>query len=387
MKILKILPLLFFGLMLQLLNAQNAPVTTAPHITCEPGTTVDIPITVTDFINIGVLSLTLQYDESALIYQSFTNNSGFPGLMVNGVNAGTIITGGFIFPGDPGIFLPNNSVLFTMTFQCTGEFTQLEWFDNGESCEYADNQYIPLNDYPTCAYFINGSVNDNSFQLGLKVFLEGAFDNGEMSTGLKDLGLIPTSQPYSGSPWNYDGLESVSLIPENVVDWVLVELRESTGDASTATPDKVITKQAGFLIKDGSIISASDCYSGNLEFSVSFSDNLYVLIFHRNHISVISANPIIIFNGNGNYDFSSGESQVRGGNLGHKELSLDIWGLAAGDSNGDGNIDGLDKQNDWDQHTGTWGYLSSDFSFDSQIDNKDKNDFWNANFGFVTKVP
>ncbi len=378
---------LLFSLIAQQLNGQNAPVTTAPHIICDPGTMVDIPITVTDFNNIGVLSLKLLYEESALTYQSFTNNSGFPSLILNGAIAGKVIVAGYIAPGDPGIFLPDNTVLFTLTFLCTGESTGLQWFDNGESCEYADNFYIPLNDSPTCAYYINGSVNENNFQIGLKVFLEGAFQNGEMTTLLKDSDLIPTSQPYSGSPWNYDGLESVSSIPENVVDWILVELRESTGDASTATPDKIIAKQAGFLIKDGSIISASDCYSGNLKFSVSYTDNLYVVIFHRNHISVISANPILILNGNGNYDFSSGESQVWGGILGHKELSSGIWGLAAGDSNGDGNIDGLDKQNEWDQHSGTWGYLSSDFSFDSQIDNMDKNDFWNANFGFATQVP
>lgn len=387
MKILKILPVLFFCQMLQLLNAQNAPVTTAPHITCEPGTTVDIPITVTDFINIGVLSLTLQYDESALTYQTSTNNSGFPGLTVNGVNAGTIIIGGFILPGNPGIFLPNNSVLFTMTFYCTGESTQLQWFDNGESCEYANNQYIPLNDHPTCAYFINGSVNDNSFQLDLKVFLEGAFDNGEMSTGLKNLNLIPTSHPYSGSPWNYDGLESVSSIPENVVDWILVELRESTGDASTATPDKVIAKQAGFLLKDGSIINANECDFGNLKFSVSLTANLYVVIYHRNHIAAISANPVLLINGNGSYNFSSGEFKVLEGSLGHKEFSSGIWGLTAGDSNGDGEINELDKQNNWEQEAGTFGYLNADFSMDSQNDNKDKNDFWNLNIGFKSRVP
>lgn len=387
MRIKLFLAFLLFGLMLQQLIAQNAPVTTAPQITCNSGTSVDIPITVTDFNNIGVLSLTLHYDESALTYQSSTNNSGFPGLSVNGGIAGTIIAGGFIFPGQPGIFLPDNSVLFTLTFNCTGESTQIEWFDNGESCEYADDQYTPLNDNPTCEYYQNGSVNDNSFQIGLKVFLEGAFMGSEMTTSLKGSNLIPSSHPYSGLPWNYDGLETVSSIPEDVVDWVLVELRESIGDASTATVDKVIAQQAGLLLKDGSIINADECNYGNLKFSVSFTDNLYVVIYHRNHISAISANPILLFNGNGNYDFRSGEFQVLEGSLGHKELSSGIWGLTAGDSNGDGEIDILDKQNVWDQEAGTVGYLNTDFSLDSQNDNKDKNDFWSLNFGFMSRVP
>jgi hypothetical protein len=369
------------------LNAQNAPHTIAPEITCNPGATVDIPITVTDFNNIGALSLTFQFDGLVLDYQSYTNNSGFPGLLIFEQTPGKITAGGFIQYGDPGINLPDNSVLFTLAFYCNEGSTGLQWFDDGGSCEYTDDQFNPLNDSPTCSYYTNGSVNDNSFQLELKVFLEGAFQNGEMTTELNDLGLIPTSQPYSGSPWYYDGLEAVSSIHENVVDWVLVELRESTGDASTATVDKVIAKQAGFLLKDGTIKNASDCGFHNLDFSVSYTDNLYIVIFHRNHVAAISANPIAILNGNGIYDFSSAESKVLGGSLGHKELSSGIWGLAAGDSNGDGNIDEMDKQNEWAQHTGTWGYLLSDFSFDSQIDNFDKNDFWNLNFGFIGRVP
>ncbi len=385
MKTTILLSAFLFSLVLLQLNAQNAPHTIAPEITCNPGTIVDIPITVTDFNNIGALSLTMQFDGLVLDYQSYTNNSGFPGLLIFEQITGKISAGGIISFGDPGINLSDNSVLFTLTFYCIGGSTELQWFDNGESCEYTDDLFNPLNDSPTCLYYINGSVNESSFQIGLKIYLEGAYQNGEMTTELNDLGLLPASQPYSGSPWNYDGCESVSPIPENVVDWILVELRESTGDASTATSDKTIAMQAGLLMKDGSVKNSGD--NANLEFSVSYTDNLYIVIYHRNHISAISANPIIIFNGNGIYDFSSAESKVFGDNLGHKEISSNIWGLAAGDSNGDGDIDDLDKQNEWDQHVGTWGYLPSDFSFDSQIDNKDKNDFWNVNLGFVTQVP
>ena len=385
MKTIILLSGLLFYLVLPQLKAQNAPHTTAPEITCDPGTTVDIPITVTDFNNIGAVSLTLLFDESVLTYQSSTNNSGFPGLVIFGAIAGKIGIGGYIQEGNPGITLADNSVLFTLTFYCTGGYTGLQWFDDGGSCEYTDDQFNPLNDSPTCLYYINGSVNESSFQIGLKVFLEGAFLDGEMRTELNDLGLVPDSQPYSGLPWNYDGCESISSIPENVVDWVLVELRESSGDASTATSDKTIARQAGLLMKDGSVINADG--SINLGFSVSYADNLYVVIYHRNHISVISANPISIFNGNGTYDFSSAESQVWEGILGHKELSSGIWGLAAGDSNGDGNINEQDKQDEWNPNTGTWGYLPSDFSFDSQIDNLDKNDFWNLNLGFIGRVP
>jgi len=365
---------------------QNAPITSAPEITCDPGTFIDIPITVTDFNNIGAFSLTLHYEDSVLNYQSYTNNSGFPSLMVSGAIAGQITSGGLNFTG-PGISLPDNSVLFTLTFLCEDGSTELVWFDEGGSCEYTDYLYNPLDDTPTCLYYQNGSVNDNSFQLVLKVFLEGAYENGEMSTTLKDKGLIPVTQPYSGSPWFYDGTESMSSIPENAVDWVLVEMRETQGDASTATSDKMIARQAGLLMKDGSIKHIDDCGIGNLRFSDSYSDNLYVVIYHRNHIAVISASPLIFFNGNSNYNFTIGESKALGGSSGHKEIAPGVWGLVAGDSNADGVINALDKQNSLDPSSGSSGYSTADLSFDSQIDNRDKNEFWYLNYLFLSQVP
>lgn len=387
MKKILLLSLSLFGMFMQQSHCQDAPVTYAAQVTCDSGTYIDVPVTVTNFNNIGALSLTLKFDSLVLDYQSYTNNSDFPGLMLYEQTTGKITAGGMISFGDPGINLSDNSVLFTLTFYCIGGSTNLQWFDNGVTCEYTDDIFNPLNDSPTCLYYKNGSVNDNSFQLELKIFLEGPFVSGEMLTTLRDMDIIPTSQPYSGSPWNYDGSESVSEIPENVIDWVLVELRESSGDASSATPDKTIARQAGFLMKDGLIKNASDCNIGNLKFSVSYTDNLYAVIYHRNHIAVISANPIIILNGNGVYDFSSAESRVLGGSSGHKELAVGIWSMVAGDSNADGSIDELDKQNDWVQQTGLQGYLLSDFSLNSQSDNIDKNGLWSLNLGFKSQVP
>ncbi len=77
----------------------------------------------------------------------------------------------------------------------------------------------------------------------------------------------------------------------------------------------------------------------NLEFSVSVSENLYIVIYHRNHLPVISANPLSVNEGTVAYDFSSGEFQVLGGSLGQKELVPGIWGMISGDGNADGLVD------------------------------------------------
>ena len=366
------------------LFGQNAPVTSAPEITCDPGSLVDIPITVTDFNNIRALSLTLLYEDSVLNFQSFTNNSGFPGLIVNGSNAGEITASGLNFVSS-GITLPDNSVLFTLRFLCMDGTTELVWYDDGGSCEYTDELFNPLNDTPTGSFYKNGSVNKHSIILSLKVYLEGAFVNNEMATNLNNLNLIPTLQPYSGIPWNYEGTEVVGAIPGNVVDWILIQLRETPGGASTATPDKTIATRACFLMKDGSIKDIDGI--NNLEFPVSITENLYVVVSHRNHIAAISANPITINDGTGYYNFSNGADKVLGSTLGHKELTPGTWGLASGDSNSDGAIDIIDKQNVWNLIVGYVGYLSSDFSLDSQINNQDKNEFWRPNVGFTSQVP
>ena len=221
--------------------------------------------------------------------------------------------------------------------------------------------------------------------LNLTVFIEGAFQNGIMTTKLKDLNLIPFSQPYSLPPWNYNGQESVTVIPDNTVDWVLIELRETSGDASTATPDKRIAMRAGFLLKDGSITETDGIQ--NIEIVLNLQENLFVVIHHRNHISVISAEPLSMINGLCTFNFSSGESQVLGGSEGHKELLTGFWGMAAGDANSDGAVNNTDYQNFWKVNAGLKGYTKSDFSLDSQINNKDKDDLWYENLGFYSHVP
>ncbi|MCD4697857.1 MAG: VCBS repeat-containing protein, partial [Bacteroidales bacterium] len=68
----------------------------------------------------------------------------------------------------------------------------------------------------------------DSISVNLNAFLEGPFNQTDMNTGLNP-DHIPLSQPYNIAPWDYTGTESFVSIPNaNVVDWVLVELRDTT---------------------------------------------------------------------------------------------------------------------------------------------------------------
>ncbi|HTX88259.1 MAG TPA: cohesin domain-containing protein, partial [Bacteroidales bacterium] len=64
------------------------PVTTAATVTTCPGQIVSVPITVSNFNDVGSITLTLYYDKNVMTYYSFDNtpggitftpDTGFPG--------------------------------------------------------------------------------------------------------------------------------------------------------------------------------------------------------------------------------------------------------------------------------------------------------------------
>ncbi len=139
----------------------NAPVTLLPDLVyCNGTAAVSVPVKVSSFSNIGALSLTLHYDSLTLDYQSWNNASGFPGLIVNCPSPGTIIAGGYLSGGTQGYSLPDSSVLFILNFNIIGNFSGLEWFDDGSSCEYSGPPpYYPgLNDTPQSSFYTDGSI-------------------------------------------------------------------------------------------------------------------------------------------------------------------------------------------------------------------------------------
>jgi len=224
---------------------------------------------------------------------------------------------------------------------------------------------------------------ENGISVNLKVFLEGPFNGSIMNTDLNNISLIPLSQPFNSPPWNYSGAENISAIPNpDIVDWILVELRDTT-TANHATPESTIARQAAFLLKDGSIVGTDGI--SNLRFDVLIKYNLFAVIHHRNHLSVMSANPLIESSGIYGYDFSTSETQVYNGASGHKNLGS-VWGMFAGDGNYDGQIDNSDK-NVWSIDTGNSGYFYTDYNLDSQNDNPDKNDLLISNLGKESQVP
>jgi hypothetical protein len=204
-------------------------------------------------------------------------------------------------------------------------------------------------------------VSAQNVQANIKVILEGMYNKGSMSTFFNSSKIIPLSQPFNSSPWNYSGSEYVSKIPAYVVDWIMVELRSTTPNYS------LISRRAGFLKADGSIVDLDG--TSALRFSNLNSDNYYIVIKYLNTIETWSKDGGESFNNSIiSYDFTSSQSQAYGNNLVLKESK---WCIYSGDSNQDGYIDKTDNLIiDYDNNNFTYHSIN-DLNGDGMVDLSD----------------
>ena len=293
--------------------------------------------------------------------------------------------------------IENNKLLY--------DFGDMDAWSNGEFNYYVyNNDTIPLEhpDYSGNIYHTNElncknkakamwfmmarlSGWERDINMDLKVFLEGPFNDTDMTASLNSSGFLPLSQPYNTDPWNYNGTESVSAIPNaGVVDWVLVELRDAA-QVENATEQTIIGTRAGFLLNNGSVVDTDGL--SPLNFNVTINENLFIVVRHLKHLDIIGANPVGITEGIYEYDFTASGSQVYGGTDGYKEIAPGIWGMISGDGNSDGIVNLNDKYESWLNQSGQSGYKTADFDMGGKVDNRDKNEKWLENINMQSLVP
>jgi len=251
---------------------------------------------------------------------------------------------------------------------------------------YADPEYSILFDndgkFHNSGFSRLTSLDVNSLAFDINVILEGPYEGTNMKTSLNLSGLLPLSQPYNHPPWNYSGTEQVISIPDlNIVDWMLVELR----DLSKGTNQKaVVAQMAAFLLDNGKITLLNG--SSLLRFEISPVSIVYPVIYHRNHLAVMSADASILKYGKYTVDLTNSDN-VFGGTAGVIEIDNGIWGMIGGNGKADVTINIDDKTTAWSNNAGIEGYNYGDFNMDSQVDNLDKDDVWLPNLGKATQVP
>ena len=215
----------------------------------------------------------------------------------------------------------------------------------------------------------------NLLSIYVKVFLQGPYaGSGSMNTSLQSNNLIPLSQPYNVSPWNYNGHESVTSIPSGVVDWMLLELRS---DINT-----IVQTRAVFLMSDGSIhdIDGSD----HVNFTGITPGNYYIVVKHRNHLAVMSSDAVELDDIT-SYDFTTGSDKYYGTTNGAKQLETDVWGMIAGNGNGNNSIS-VSDYNAVANNLFHIGYEASDHNLNGSVSVSDYN-FVSTNLFRVSQVP
>ena len=109
---------------------------------------------------------------------------------------------------------------------------------------------------------------------------------------------------------------------------VLIQLRTGTDSAST------VATRAAFIKSDGSVVDTGG--TGPVKFSTVAAGNYYIVLRHRNHLAVMTANPVSLNTSSTLYDFTTGTGKYYGGEA--KPVKTGVYGLFAGDVTGEGAV-------------------------------------------------
>ena len=218
-----------------------------------------------------------------------------------------------------------------------------------------------------------------------------------------------------------------SPIPQDVVDWVLLELRSRPKDMTgAANATKVIARKPAFLLSNGRVVDAEKyatqiaaAAEGNdppfcevaelattqancpdvafVQVDVEAEDgDLYLVVRHRNHLDIISDSDITTAGADSTgdmdiytYDFSGGASQAFSATQGETALKDKggIFVMYGGDVDGDGMADLTDYTVDSAPLIGTSLYHAADTNFGGIITPADYSDIIAANTGKASYVP
>ena len=203
------------------------------------------------------------------------------------------------------------------------------------------NHYVATTGIAASDLAMEWKLADPVYTFNVTAYLRGAWNGTAMNTNLNSGGIIPLSQPYNTTPFNYTGTESVASIPNsNIVDWVLVEHRKpASGLASDATSATITGRQAGFLLNNGTVVKLDG--STPLSFTISKQGSAFIVVRHRNHLGVMS--NAVPSNSSGTFtnDYSLLANSYKSGSASSDPVVLLSGGVKYGLWSGDANKNGV----------------------------------------------
>lgn len=222
----------------------------------------------------------------------------------------------------------------------------------------------------------NGLFSQNTtVSVKLKILMQGCYSitDGQMSVNLRTGNYLPLTSPYC------EDLHSVTSIPTDISDWVLVQLRSSVDGPAVASKSALLRRDGRIVADDGTTTITMDANPGNY----------YVIIKHRNHLPVMTASMIALTSDAATlYDFTIGENKCYG-TSGVVELEPTVWGMWAGDINQDGMVTSRDYKIWFEsERAGSAGYLHSEVNLDGVVNDSDYS-IWldNAKKGAISSIP
>ena len=71
----------------------------------------------------------------------------------------------------------------------------------------------------------------------------------------------------------------------------------------------------------------------DIQFNKNINHQLFVVIWHRNHLGVMSGFPLQLSGDTYSFDFTSSDDHAY--NFGQKEIAINVWAMTGGDANSD----------------------------------------------------
>ncbi|MBN1558871.1 hypothetical protein JW998_01385 [candidate division KSB1 bacterium] len=207
----------------------------------------------------------------------------------------------------------------------------------------------------------------------VKVMLEGPYNvnASAMITRLQEQELIPLASPYAQAP------QTVTFIPEGIVDWILIELRTSAAGLTVA-------QKSCFLQNNGHVVEPQN-QSEILTFFDLDAGDYYIVLRHRNHLAAMSATAVPLNSSTPPlYEFDM-KSKYYGDDAKQLNDAGTLFGMYAGDGDASGEVTATDKNNVL-SHRDQTDYLSSDYNLSGFVTISDI-DFAAANTNVSTHVP
>ncbi len=215
----------------------------------------------------------------------------------------------------------------------------------------------------------------SSISVSPKVFLQGAMLNpntGEenwMRDDLRVAGLVSMASPY-----NPDGINASVLAitgANAIVDWVLVEFRDPTDNSI------VVTSRGALIQRDGDIVTTDGVSPLSLSINAGY---YYMVINHRNHLNVITAEVVNLSSTTTTVDFTADSTTVLGGTNALIEMSTGIFAMLGGDYDDNGQVQNSDTSAVTIE-LGSSGYSNADMDMNGQVQNTDINNLMSPNIG------